>query len=80
MQGQHGEVSVIDSNRHSSRVLSGFCCWGKWPVSPLTAAFHTCSYKYCSSSDPKVLYKCASFREPRVLSFIVTDDLDSPCT
>lgn len=34
MQGQHGEVCVIDVTRLSSQLLLGFCCRGKWPVSP----------------------------------------------
>lgn len=44
---------------------------------PLTAAFRNCSCQYCSSGDLNVLYKSASFREPKVPSFTVTDELEA---
>lgn len=79
MQGDTGGVCNRCCNRYSSQLLLGFCCRGQVANIPLTIAFRNCSHKYCSSSDLNVLYKHASFREPKVPCSTVTDELDSPC-
>lgn len=62
------------------------CCWASAGVGRGASGqdsphhcFHNCSSGYCSSSDPRVFYKPASFREPTVPRSAVTGELDSPC-